>query len=77
MRNRQRMILLAVALAAQNVLGAADGSKTAATVLGEVASATAETQRSARTVLDASEVVRQAAADLRRELEDFLGDVAA
>lgn len=62
---------------AQNVLGAADGSKTAATVLGEVASATAETQRSARTVLDASEVVRQAAADLRRELEDFLGDVAA
>ncbi|MGN6460756.1 MAG: PAS-domain containing protein [Pseudolabrys sp.] len=62
---------------AQNVLGAADGSKTAAAVLGEVANATAETQRSARTVLDASDVVRQAATDLRRELEDFLRDVAA
>lgn len=62
---------------AQNVLGAADGSKTAAALLGEVANATAETQRSARTVLDASNVVRQAAADLRRELEDFLRDVAA
>ena len=62
---------------AQNVLGAADGSKAATALLGEVANATAETQRSARTVLDASDVVRQAAADLRRELEDFLRDVAA
>ena len=62
---------------AQNVLGAADGAKSAAAVLSEVANATAETRRSARTVLDASDVVRQAATDLRRELEDFLGDVAA
>jgi len=62
---------------AQNVLGAADGSKIAAAVLGEVANATAETRRSARTVLDASDVVRQAAAELRHELEEFLRDVAA
>ena len=60
----------------QNVTSAADGAKLIVTVLSEVAGATTETQRSARTVLAASESVEQAAANLRSEVEGFLTKVA-
>ena len=60
----------------QNVANAADGAKMIVTVLSEVAGATTETQRSAQTVLTASESVEEAAADLRSEVESFLTKVA-
>jgi methyl-accepting chemotaxis protein len=60
----------------QNVASAADGAKMIVTVLSEVAGATTETQKSAQTVLAASESVEEAAANLRSEVENFLTKVA-
>jgi methyl-accepting chemotaxis protein len=60
----------------QNVASAADGAKLIVTVLGEVAGATTKTQQSAQTVLNASESVEDAAANLRDEVEGFLVKVA-
>jgi len=60
----------------QNVAGAADGAKLIVTVLREVADATMESQRSAQTVLSASEAVEEAAGKLRSEVETFLTKVA-
>jgi len=60
----------------QNVTSAADGAKLIVTVLGEVAGATTESQQSAQTVLAASEMVEDAAAKLRSEVEGFLTKVA-
>jgi len=60
----------------QNVISAADGSKTIVTVLGHVAAAAEETRHSAQTVLEASESVEHAASNLRGEVERFLSMVA-
>jgi methyl-accepting chemotaxis protein len=60
----------------QNVTSAADGAKVIVSVLSEVAGATTESQQSAQTVLAASELVEQAAAKLRGEVEGFLTKVA-
>ena len=60
----------------QNVNSAAEGAKLIVTVLSEVAGATTETQQSAQTVLAASELVEEAANNLRSEVEDFLTKVA-
>ncbi len=60
----------------QNVTSAADGAKLIVSVLSEVAGATTETQRSAQTVLTASESVEEAAANLHSEVEIFLTKVA-
>jgi PAS domain S-box-containing protein len=60
----------------QNVASAADGAKVIVTVLSEVAGATTETQRSAQTVLTASESVEEAATNLRSEVQTFLTKVA-
>jgi methyl-accepting chemotaxis protein len=60
----------------QNVANAADGAKLIVTVLSEVAGATTKTQQSAQTVLNASESVEDAAANLRSEVEGFLTKVA-
>jgi methyl-accepting chemotaxis protein len=59
-----------------NVAGASDGAKLIVTVLREVADATIESQESAQTVLAASESVAEAAGQLRKEVESFLGKVA-
>ena len=47
------------------------------TVLDEVAGAATQTRRSAESVLTASQAVEAAAAELRHEVEGFLGRVAA
>ena len=60
----------------QNVTGAADGAKLVVTVLSEVTGAAAETQKSAQKVLAASELVEEAAAEMRSEVESFLTKVA-
>ncbi len=60
----------------QNVVGAADGTKLIVSVLNEVAGATTETQRSAQSVLTASESVEEVATNLRSEVEHFLTKVA-
>jgi len=60
----------------QNVTSAADGAKLIVAVLSEVAGATEESQQSAQTVFAASEMVEDAAAKLRGEVEDFLTKVA-
>jgi len=60
----------------QNVTSAADGAKLIVAVLSEVAGATTESQQSAETVLAASEMVEDAAAKLRNEVEGFLTKVA-
>ena len=60
----------------QNVAGAASGAKLIVAVLSEVAGATTESQQSAQTVLTASELVEEAAANLRSEVEGFLIKVA-
>lgn len=62
---------------AQNVTGAATGTKEIVTVLGIVAEAAAETHVSAETVLIASAAVESAATELRAEVEAFLRKVAA
>jgi methyl-accepting chemotaxis protein len=67
----------AAAEISQNVAGAADGAKLVVTVLDEVAGAATETRRSAESVLTASQAVEVAAAELRLEVEGFLGRVAA
>jgi len=60
-----------------NVASAADGAKTIVAALGEVASGVTQTRSSAQTMLAASEEVENAADKLRREVEEFLGTVAA
>ena len=67
----------ATAEISHNVAGAADGAKLVVTVLDEVAGAATETRRSAESVLNASQAVEVAAAELRLEIEGFLGRVAA
>jgi methyl-accepting chemotaxis protein len=60
-----------------SVTHAADGSNTAVSVFGKVAAAVNDTRRSAQTVLDSSTAVEKALAELRGEVEGFLGQVAA
>jgi methyl-accepting chemotaxis protein len=67
----------ATAKISQNVAGASDGAKLVVTVLDEVAGAATETRQSAESVLTASQAVEAAAAELRHEVEGFLGRVAA
>ncbi len=59
-----------------NVTSAAQGTVTAVSVLGEVAGAATATRTSAQTVLNASKSVESAVANLRGEVETFLGKVA-
>jgi len=61
----------------RNVASAALGAKSIVATLGEVAGDVTQTRSSAETMLAASEEVEQAAAKLRREVEEFLGTVAA
>ena len=61
----------------QNVGSAAAGTKAIAAVLGDVAGAANEARASAQTLLEASEAVASVAANLRGEVENFLGKVAA
>ena len=61
----------------QNVASASEGAKLVVSVLGDVAGAATETRASAESVLTASQAVELAAAELRREVEDFLARVAA
>ena len=60
----------------QNVVGTAEGAKVIDAVLSDVVTAANETQHSAQTVLTASELVEDASASLRKEVEDFLTRVA-
>ncbi len=60
-----------------NVGSAADGTKVIAAMLSDVAGAAGEVRRSAQTLLEASEAVASIAANLRGEVESFLGKVAA
>ncbi|HZP77901.1 MAG TPA: PAS-domain containing protein [Pseudolabrys sp.] len=60
-----------------NVSSAAGGARIVVSVLSEVVGAATETRQSAQTVLDASHSVEKAAANLRSEVEAFLGKVAA
>ena len=66
----------ATAEISQNVTSAADGAKLIVSVLSEVAGATTESQESAQTVLAASKLVEEVAANLRSEVEGFLTKVA-
>ena len=59
-----------------NVASAANGTGQVVAVLDEVAGAATATRGSAEVVRDASESVKQAVANLRLEVEDFLGKVA-
>jgi methyl-accepting chemotaxis protein len=59
-----------------NVASAAEGTGHVVAVLGEVSGAATETRASAEVVRDASQTVETAVADLRVEVEDFLGKVA-
>ncbi|KQZ01716.1 hypothetical protein ASD45_13280 [Pseudolabrys sp. Root1462] len=61
---------------AQNVTNTAQGSKIIDKALGEVVNAANDAQRSAQTVLTASESVEHASALLRGEVERFLTKVA-
>ena len=58
------------------VANAAQASRNAATVLGDVAGAAMQTRASAQTVLDTSASVETAVGDLRRQVEEFLAGVA-
>jgi methyl-accepting chemotaxis protein len=60
-----------------NVASAATGAKTIVAALGEVAGSVTQTRSSAQTMLAASEEVEAATEKLRREVEEFLGTVAA
>jgi methyl-accepting chemotaxis protein len=60
-----------------NVASAAHGTKRVVSVLGEVAGAATDTRTSAQTLLQASEAVATAAANLHKEVESFLAKVAA
>ena len=59
-----------------NVTSAAKGTSDVVGVLGDVAHAATETRGSAQVVRDASQTVETAVADLRLEVENFLGQVA-
>jgi len=59
-----------------NVASAAKGTGEVVGVLGDVAHAATETRASAQVVRDASQTVETAVADLRLEVENFLGQVA-
>jgi methyl-accepting chemotaxis protein len=67
----------ATAEISQNVAGAADGAKLVVSVLSEVAGAATDTRHSTQSVLEASQAVKAAASELRREVEGFLASVAA
>src|SRR5262249_3210721 len=58
-----------------NVAGAAQGTSVVVSVLGKVTEAAAHTRTSARTVLDGSQAVESAVAELRSEIEQFLAQV--
>jgi methyl-accepting chemotaxis protein len=60
-----------------NVASAAQGTTVVTSVLGKVADAATQTRSSASIMLEASQAVEQAVANLRREIEGFLGKVAA
>ncbi len=60
----------------RNVGRVAGGTKMIASVLSDVAGAASEARTSAQTVLEASEEVASVAANLRGEVEKFLGKVA-
>jgi methyl-accepting chemotaxis protein len=60
-----------------NVAGAAQGTSVVVSVLGKVTEAAAHTRTSARTVLEGSQAVEIAVADLRGEIERFLAKVAS
>jgi methyl-accepting chemotaxis protein len=60
-----------------NVSNAARGSSVVVTVLGKVSDAAANTRGCAHTMLDGSQAVEKAVAELRREVEQFLGKVVA
>ena len=59
-----------------NVGSAAAGTKVIASVLSDVAGAASEARTSAQTLLETSEAVAGVAANLRGEVESFLGKVA-
>jgi methyl-accepting chemotaxis protein len=61
----------------QNVATAAQASDTVARVLTDVAGAAVQTRTSAQTVLDTSQSVEAAIGDLRRQVEEFLAEIAA
>ena len=60
----------------RNVASAASGTGHVVSVLGDVDGRRDATRASAEIVRDASEAVDHAVADLRLEVEDFLGKVA-
>jgi methyl-accepting chemotaxis protein len=60
-----------------NVASAAEGTKVVVSVLDGVAGAATETHASAQSLLEASQAVADTAANLRREVESFLANVAA
>jgi methyl-accepting chemotaxis protein len=60
-----------------NVTNAAQGTDAVVSVLGKVEGAAAQTRASARSMLDTSAAVDGAVANLRSEVENFLGKVAA
>ena len=62
---------------AMNVATAAQATETVAAALGNVAGAATQTHASADIVLDSSQSVAAAVADLRRQVEEFLAGVAA
>ena len=61
----------------RNVTNAADGTNVVASVLGKVSDAATHTHSSARTMLDGSQAVDLAVAELRTEVEQFLAKVVA
>ncbi len=60
-----------------NVTSAAEGAKAIVAALGDVSGGVTQTRSSAQTVLAASEQVEQATENLRSEVKEFLGTVAA
>jgi methyl-accepting chemotaxis protein len=60
-----------------NVSNAARGSGVVVTVLGKVSDAAANTRGCAHTMLDGSQAVEKAVAELRSEVEQFLAKVVA
>jgi methyl-accepting chemotaxis protein len=62
---------------ASNVASAARATQTMAEVLSDVAGAASQTYVSAEVVLETSQSLETAVADLRRHIEDFLAGVAA
>jgi methyl-accepting chemotaxis protein len=60
-----------------NVTNAAEGTDVVASALGKVTEAATHTHSSARTMLDGSQAVEAAVAELRTEVERFLGKVVA